>query len=416
MTTVWIGVRERVEQLQRLAVVFAVPLRLRIVLELYQREMSPTEFHQEFGGGSLSRVSKHFDRLTEAGWLRRLHSRGPGGRRRGATETVYRATELAYCDRETFVLLPDSIRTAFSWTTYLEVAKGVRRALETSASSIQPDRRLTGTRLVLDEAGWTRVAEAVLQEFAAQFEEQEDARRRVTHTGEDLFRSGSVLLAFELPLTEGFRIGPDLPAGDDLMIPFLVRLSKVFEDEVCLQLVDEANRGEVSVPMFYAQYGKRFALDEPTIRRRLAKLIQYGWLKGVGEKTGGRRRGATEKFYRATGPALFDGNEDSPWANPPAALLETDDWHTFTQLTEWVRAALAAGTVTSREETCLAWSILYLDRQGWERVSASVEDLRAFILKEQEEAEIRLGRSGEEPVGMVVGLGAFDSPKPIKEI
>lgn len=396
--------------------VFAVPIRLRIVLELYQQEMSPSQFHREFGGGSVSRVSKHFDRLTKAGWLRRLHSIGPGGRRRGATETVYRATELAFCDQETWAALPYSIRVAFSASIFKEIAELVRRTMEAPPSACPHGRRLSGVRLLLDESGWTRVTEAVTQGFAAQLEEQEDARRRVTHTGEDLFRAASLILACEMPLFEELRVGPALAEGDHLMIPFPVRLSKVFEDEICLQLVDEANREEISVPSFYARYGKRFGLDEATIRRRLAKLVKYGWLKVVREETGGRRRGSAEKFYKATGPALYDRDESGPWAKLPISLLGTEGWQTFAQLSEWVKMAMGAGTLTRREETCLAWTALSLDQQGWDKVVGSVDELHAFVLKEQELAAVRLRRSGEEPVGMVLGLGVFDSPKPVKEL
>ena len=70
MGKIWIGTRKHAEHLRRLAVVFAVPLRLKIVTELYQREMSPTQFYKEFGGGSVSRVTKHFERLRATGWLR----------------------------------------------------------------------------------------------------------------------------------------------------------------------------------------------------------------------------------------------------------------------------------------------------------------------------------------------------------
>lgn len=412
MTTVWIASREWVAHLQRLAVVFAAPLRLRIVTELYQREMSPTEFYVEFGGGSVSRVAKHFDRLEETGWLRLMHTRGPGGRRRGATEHVYRATEPALCDEETWAALPYSVRLAFSWNIFVEIAGYARRAME---APIRPDYPVTGTRLILDEVGRERVAAAVAQEMAAQLEEQEDARRRVAHTGEDLFSFSALLLASEVPLVEGLRVGPVLVAGDDLMIPFPVRISKVFEDEICLQLIDEANRGEMSVPTFYAKYGKRFGLDKPTIQRRIGKLIKYGWLKVVREETGGRRRGATEKFYRATGPALYDGGANGPWADPPHHLTEADDWQAFTQLSDWVKTAMAAGTAPRRDDTCLAWTIIRLDQQGREKVVASLVKLQAFVLREQEEAEARLMRSGEEPVGMMIGLGAYESPAPLKE-
>lgn len=412
MPSVWIGVRERVEHLQRLAVVFAAPLRLKIVTELYQREMSPTEFYVEFGGGSVSRVAKHFDRLVETGWLRLMHTRGPGGRRRGATEHVYRATELAHCDSETWALLPYSIRLAFSWNIFIEIAEYARRAME---APTRPDYPVTGTRLILDEAGRARVAGAVLQEMTAQLEEQEDARRRVAHTGEALCSFSSLLLASEVPLVEGLRVGPVLVSGEELMIPFPVRLSKVFEDEVCLQLVDEANRGEMSVPTFHAKYGQRFGLDRPTIQRRIVKLIKYGWLQVVREETGGRRRGAIEKFYRATGPALFDGGVSGPWADLPHSLVEADDWQAFVQISDWVKTAMAAGTAPRRDDTCLAWTIIRLDRQGWEKVVASLGELRSFALREQEEAEARLMTSGKEPVGMMIGLGAYESPEPLKE-
>ncbi|HMJ73327.1 MAG TPA: winged helix-turn-helix domain-containing protein [Solirubrobacterales bacterium] len=403
------------DHLRRLAVVFAAPIRLKIVTELYQRDMSPTQFFEEFGGGSVSRVARHFERLRETGWLRHYRDEGPGGARRGATETIYRATELAFCDRPTYEVLPHSLRVAVSWNGFKEIAELCRRAMEELTFQARPDRRLTGTRLLMDQEGWTRVADAMAQEFAEQYEEQEDARRRTDRTGEELFRVGSLLLAFELPIEDGIQVGPALVEGEELMVPFPVRVSKVFEDEVCLQIMDEANRGEISVPTFYAKYGKRFGLSKPLIRRRFDKLVQYGWLKVVGYKSGGMRRGGTEKFYRATGPAVYDENERGPWAKVPDALAATDDWKTFAQLSDWVKAATVAGTLTRHDETCLAWSILHLDQRGWEKVVAGLERLHVFIVREQELAEVRLRESGGEPMAIVVALGAFETPEPTKE-
>lgn len=355
------GSRERVEHLRRLAVVFAVPIRLKIVTELYQREMSPTQFFGEFGGGSVPRGARHFDRLRETGWLRQMWTEGPGGERQGATETIYRATELAFCDRPTYAALPHSLRIAVSWNGFKEIAELFRGALEASTLQSRPDRRLTGTQLLLDQEGWARVADAVAREFAEQYEEQEDARRRADRSGEELFRIGSLLLAFELPIRDGFRFGPDLAQGGELMVPFRVRVSKVFEDEVCLQIMDEANRRDISVPAFHAKYGKRFDLSKNMIRVRFAKLVQYGWLKVVRYESGGARRGGTEKFYGATGPAVYDEDERGPWARVPDALAETDDWRTFAQLSDWVKAATVAGTLTRHDETCLAWSMRFDD-------------------------------------------------------
>lgn len=416
MGRVWIGVRERTEHLRRLAVVFAAPIRLKIVTELYQRDMSPTQFYEEFGGGSVARVARHFERLRETGWIRHYRDEGPGGARRGATETIYRATELAFCDRPTYEILPHSLRVAVSWNGFREIAELCRQAMEELTFQARPDRRLTGTRLLMDQEGWLRVADVMAQEFAEQYEEQEDARRRSDRTGEELFRVGSLLLGFELPIKDGIQVGPELVEGEELMVPFPVRVSKVFEDEVCLRIVDEANRGEISIPTFYAKYGKRFGLSKTMIRARFAKLVQYGWLKVVGYRSGGKRRGGTEKFYGATGPAFYDEDEQGPWANVSDDLAETADWKTFAQLGEWVKAATLAGTLTRHDETCLAWSILHLDQKGWERVLVGLERLHAFIVKEQKLAETRLRRSGgDDAMAIVIALGAFETPKPTKE-
>jgi hypothetical protein len=411
---VWIGARELVEHLRRLSVVLAVPIRLKIVNELYQCEMSPKQFQEEFGGGSVSRVAKHFERLRETGWLILVRREGPGGERRGGVETIYRATELAFCDRPTWAALPDSMRVAFSWNTFMEIAELFREALEASTFHARAERRLTGTRLLFDEAGWKRVADAVGEEFSAHFDEQDNARRRADRTGETLFRATSLLLAFELPIKEGFQFRPALVEGKELMIPFPVRVSKVFEDELCLQIVDEANRGNISIPMFYRKYGARFEIDEKTIRRRFKKLEKYGWITVVDQETGGRRRGGTERFYYATGPALY--KKESPWAKVSGPLAKTDYWRTFVQLSNWVKAALLAGTLTRHEETCLALPILHLDQEGWERLVTSLERLHAFILKEQELAEARLRESGgDDAMAIVIALGAFEVPAPVKE-
>jgi hypothetical protein len=413
---VWIGVREQVEHLRRLAVVFAVPIRLKIVTELYQRDMSPSQFHAEFGGGSLSRVCKHFERLEAAGWIRVVQVERPGGKRRGGRESIYRAEELPFCDRPTWIALPYSIRVTVGWNGFIEIARHVREAMEAHTFQSRPDHQLTSARIMLDEQGWNRVGTAFSEEFAAQYEEQEDARRRSVRSGEPLFRIGSLLMAFEMPSNGGQRVGPSLTTATQVPgIPFPVRLSKVYGDEVCMQIVEEANLGVTSVPSFYEEYGERFGLDEGAIRRRFTKLLKHGWLKVVEYKTGGKRRGGAEKIYRATIPEFYDEDLTRPWTNVPDELAGTDDWKTFARLTERVKSAMAAGTFNRRDDMCLAWSILNIDQEGWEKLVVSLNRLHTFVRREQKAARVRLKRSGEQPIPMVIAIGAFETPRPTRE-
>ena len=401
---IWIGIRTRAKFLRRLSVVFAIELRLKIVTELYMREMSPKGFYEEFGGGSISRVDKNFKKLVDTGWLRYIRSvPGKGGR---GVEHFYRATELAFCDADTWAMLPYSIRVAFSWNAFKQIAQRLREAMEAATFDARPDRHLTGTQILLDQRGWERAIDAVGEEFVSQFEEQEDARRRVSHSGEELIRASSVLMVFESPTRDDGRTGPHLVENPrEPLVPFPLRLSRVFADEICIQIIAEANEREISAPMFHTEFGGD---SIGGIRRRFKKLEEIGWLRVVGRKTGGKRRSAVELFYKATGPAIL--SDDGPWANAPGSLKETSGWTIFERLTEQVKEAMVAGTFDARADRCLAWSILGLDHQGWKKVAASVEALLTFLLKEQERARERIKQSNENPILVTLALGAFESP------
>jgi DNA-binding transcriptional ArsR family regulator len=393
--------------LARLAVVFADPLRLKIVSELFMREMSPTQFYEAYGGGSLSRVDRHFKRLAEHGWLR-LVRKASGGRRRGGTEHFYRASELAIFDRETWALLPDSLRTEFSWRIFEQFAERVKEALEAGTFDARPDRHFTWTPLVLDEQGRERVIAAVDALFASLFEEQADARLRIAKSGEAPMQATVALAAFDSPNRRRNRSGLLLPAIDAVdspnPLPFTVRVAKVFADPLNLKIVTELNLREMSPTQFVDEFG---GAPLAGIDRRFKLLAEIGWLMKVGEKTGGKRRGATENFYRATGPAIFDSRS---WSEVPDAIRVTFSWRIFEQLAEQVREAMDAGTFDSRPDRHHSWTPLVLDQLGWEQVVAAVDALFHYLLEEQKAAKIRIAESGENPLIATVYLAAFESP------
>jgi hypothetical protein len=72
---------------------------------------------------------------------------------------------------------------------------------------------------------------------------------------------------------------------------------------------------------------------------------------------------------------------------------------------------MKAGTFDARLDRCQAWSLLQLDRQGWQKVIVGFEALRNYIQEEQERAQERMRETGEKPISMIVALGAFESPK-----
>lgn len=395
--------------LSRLAVVFADPIRLKIVSELFFRELSPSEFFEAHGGGTLSRVDAHFKRLTQLGWLR-LVRRESGGGRRGATENYYRAPKLAVFDAETWAELPKSLRSEFSWRIFEQFAERVKTALEQGTFDSRPERHFTWTPLVLDEKGRSRVIRLVDDLLDSLFEDQADAMTRLTRSEEPPIHATVGMAAFDSPNKKRNRTGLLLPPPPGQRVltaePYMIRLARVFSNEVSLRIITELSLRQMSPSQFVDEFGGG-ELSE--VSRRFRVLVEQGWLIKVEEKTGGRRRGGVERFYRATRSAIFDARN---WSKVPNRVRTTYSWRIFEQLAEQVREAMDAGTFDSREDRHHTWTPFVLDQVGWSQVIAAVDAVFYAVLEEQRRAKQRLDRSGESPLIATMYLAAFESPDP----
>jgi hypothetical protein len=182
----------------RLSKVFADPLRMKILAECNMREMSPKLFYKEFGGGSLSRVSRAFDVLAEYGWLEQTRTE-TGGKRRGAVEHFYRAPESAVFDEELWPEVPDSMKALVSWRILETFTEKVREAMEAGTIDAREDRHFSWMPLRLDQQGWVNVIAQVDAIFHRLFKEQEEANLRMAESGEKPILMTVALAAFESP-------------------------------------------------------------------------------------------------------------------------------------------------------------------------------------------------------------------------
>ncbi len=405
-----VGFEAQAPRLQRLAVVFADPLRLKIVIELYLRPMSPTIFFEEFGGGSVPRVYRHFEVLVRHGWLRHVKSE-TGGKRYGGVEGFYRAPELAIFDNKTWAEVPYSMRVEFSATIFSQFTERVIASMQAGVFDSRSDRHFTWTAILLDQLGWDRVTAALNALFEALFEEQQDAKLRTFDSGEKPILTTVGLGGFESPRSGAEEdmqwVGANLAKNVGCPVPFTQRVSKVFADPVCLKIVAELNLRAMSPTQFYREFG---GASRSGIHYRFHLLVELGWLRKVQQKAGGTRRGARERFFRATGPVVFD---NASWSEVPDSAKATYSWTIFEQLSEQFSEAMKAGSVDARLDRHLSWSLLLLDQRGWENVTAELDALFAFVLEEQDAAKLRVADNGEKLIRMTVAIAGFESPKDV---
>lgn len=289
-------------------------------------------------------------------------------------------------------MLPYSVRAISSWNLLKQIAPRLRGDLEALSQDACWRRDLSCAAVLLDDEGWKRIMVVIDAQFVDLFEEQEDARRRSDISGEALTRADVFLIAFQSPDSGRLLVPDDLllehPRGP--LVHFPERLAPILADDVSLQIVSELNEREISVTQFHREIG---GASKPGISRRFKGLESGGWAAKGKRKTGGARRGASEQFYRATKPAIHGYD---PCADPPSALRGTEGWSMFERLSAAIREAMMAATFDARPDRYLTWSLISLDRQGWESVIAGIESLAEFVVEEQKLAVLRVAKIGRE--------------------
>lgn len=201
------------------------------------------------------------------------------------------------------------------------------------------------------------------------------------------------------------RAGAKLYSG----MPYGQRIAKVLADPLRVKIVSELGMREMSPKQFHEAFGGG---SLSRVSRAFEVLIEYGWLRQTRTETGGKRRGAVEHFYRATQPALL---EEDTWREVPGPVKDMFTKMIFETFAERVAQAVKAETIDARDDRHLTWSPLALDQQGWENVLARVNDVFYSLPEEQEEANVRMAESGEEPIPMTIGLAVFESPKDVEK-
>lgn len=379
MTALTLGDQPRLcagpSYLERLGIVYMEQIRLTIVTELYMREMGVREFYETVGGSSYSAVRRHFLKLVEHGWLRRVRTAAV---RRGRPEVLYRATELAVINTETWRTIPFSIRDAFSVQLLEEQGGRLGEALERGIADGRPDRVAAFKIIEVDELGWCEAYGAVEQCFETLLQEQIDAKIRIENSGDDPLLMIVNLAAFEAPRSAPDGVIPLPKAGDTApSASWPQRIGKLFADHLDLEIVDELNQTTMTPAELEATLGGG-GIDSLEYHRRCRRLKDLGWVVSIDSETGGALHGAIVHRFRAAAPNV---SESDIYERVPAAARNGRSWDVFEAFIANSIGAIEAGRFNNRLDRHLTMSPLLVDEIGWRQVTKALRTFEATLLR-----------------------------------
>jgi len=182
---------------ERLAAVYADSLRMNVLGECNEREVSPRSFHSEVGGATLAKITQAFELLVQYEWLECTRSEETDDPEE--VERFYRGTGEAIVHEENWEELPDSTRALVVGRIVEMFMRRIRRAMKAGTIAVRSDAHVTWMPLVLDREGWHETIELLDSVFHEVRQIEQRAKARLTESDEEPIAMTVGLLGFESP-------------------------------------------------------------------------------------------------------------------------------------------------------------------------------------------------------------------------
>jgi DNA-binding transcriptional ArsR family regulator len=169
--------------------------------------------------------------------------------------------------------------------------------------------------------------------------------------------------------------------------------------------------GDLSIPnatLAPSEFAEKIRKKLTTVSYHFRVLEKYGLIEIVKEK---KSRGSVKHVYRSKALALFTNSKE--WESMLGQARTEVAAQTWRNYLEVSRRAIDAGAFEKRADSNFSWGTMTLDEQGWVDMQASLARTLADMFRIKDEADKRMGASGEEGFDATYGMGAFESP-PVK--
>jgi DNA-binding transcriptional ArsR family regulator len=184
--------KDGVEQI--VAKAFAHPLRVQILIILNDKVASPNMLAQQLDE-SLNLVAYHVRVLEKYDCIELVDTK----QRRGATEHFYRATRRQFLSDDQWAQMPASLRPGMAAAVLKSIFEDIQAASKAGTLEEVDDLHISRTPMVLDQEGWTEVANLLNGSLDRLLEIQAESAQRLGESKEEGTLSRVHLLHFKAP-------------------------------------------------------------------------------------------------------------------------------------------------------------------------------------------------------------------------
>jgi hypothetical protein len=382
-------------------------MRSRVMMELSVRPLSPSQF-VSLVGGDLRHVSRCFRQLAELGYIEIVETKR-GGQRRGGVEHFYRSIHRAHFDTSVWKDLPRVHRNAFSGSILESYLARISEATKAGTFDAELDRHLSWDEAPLDRVAWGQLLARLDETLYWLPDLAVEAAQRMAETGAEPIPTTIGLAAFRAATEAGPQRAPR-KRGDAVGAPdaspftispeMAVAVANKWRSRILMELRVR--------PLSPTQFVKEVGGGRRHISRCFRQLAEWDYIEVVETRSGGRRRGGKERFYRLKHRAHFD---TQAWEELPGFLRDEFSVSILQSYFARVAEAIEAGTFDAEVDRHLSWDGVALDRIAWTELIARLDQILYWLPTLEEEAAERMAETGEEPIPTVVGLAGFRSPK-----
>jgi len=383
--------------------------RIRILVEVTVRPLSPSQFVENFGG-DLTRISRSFRQLAKWGYIEKAEERL--GRRRGAAiEHIYRAVRRAHFDTASWETVPRSKRDQVSWSVLSSYFFQIRNALESGTFDEDLDRHLSWDAVALDSLAWRQLGKR-LDELLASFPGLEhEARTRAVTSDIPLIPTVIGLNFFRSPQSTAEMLQaprrdsrPSDAAEPGALFGIEPRLAKALSNKWRSRILMEVSIRPMSPTQFLHEIGG----SKSNVSRCFRELSKWGYIELIEERRGGRLRGGVEKIYKSTCRAYFD---TPTWSLLPRVVRDEISLFILESYFSHIVAAVNAGTFDADTDRHLSWKPILLDSDAWKAVGKALDDLLEWVPLLEAESIARVKGDLDLLIPTIVGLTMFRIPQ-----